>query len=49
MSRNPTYDELKQRVEELEKEAGKLKRSEKALLESEKKYRILIQKIKNVV
>ena len=49
MSRDPTYDELKQRVEELEKEAGKLKRSEKALLESEKKYRFLIQKIPSVV
>jgi len=49
MSRNPTYDELKQRVDELEKEAGKRKRFEKALLESEKKYRFLIQKIPSVV
>jgi PAS domain S-box-containing protein len=49
MSRDPTYDELKQRVDELEKEAGKLKQSEKALFESEKKYRFLIQKIPSVV
>jgi PAS domain S-box-containing protein len=49
MSRNPSYDELKQRVDELEKEAGKLKRSEKALFESEKKYRFLIQNIPSIV
>jgi len=49
MSRDPTYDELKQRVDELEKEATKRKRFEKALLESEKKYRFLIQKIPSVV
>ena len=49
MSRDPTYDELKQRVDELEKEAAKRKRFEKALLESEKKYRFLIQKIPSVV
>lgn len=49
MSRNPTYVELKQRVDELEKEAGKLKRSEKALFESEKKYRFLIQNIPSIV
>jgi PAS domain S-box-containing protein len=49
MSRNPTYDELKQRVDELEKEAGKLKRSEKSLLESEKQYRFLIQNIPSIV
>jgi PAS domain S-box-containing protein len=49
MSRDPTYDELKQRVDELEKEAAKRKRFEKALLESEKKHRFLIKNLPSIV
>ncbi len=49
MSRSPTYDELKQRVDELEKEAVKRKRFEKALLESEGKYRFLVKNIPSIV
>ena len=49
MSRDPTYDELKQRIEELEKEASKRKRFEKTLLESEKKHRFLIKNLPSIV
>ncbi len=49
MSRNPTYDELKQRVDELEKEAATRKRIEKALLESEEKHRFLIKNLPSIV
>ncbi|MEE8553541.1 MAG: PAS domain S-box protein [Desulfobacterales bacterium] len=49
MSRNPTYDELKQRIDELEKEAPKRKRFEKALLESEEKHRFLIKNLPSIV
>ena len=49
MSRNPTYDELKQRVDELEKDDTKRKRFEKALLESEKKHRFLIKNLPSIV
>ncbi|MES0447101.1 MAG: PAS domain-containing protein [Desulfobacterales bacterium] len=49
MSRNPTYDELKQRVDELEKDAAMRKRFEKALLESEEKHRFLIKNLPSIV
>jgi PAS domain S-box-containing protein len=49
MSRNPTYDELKQRVDELEKDDTKRKRFEKALLESEEKQRFLIKNLPSIV
>jgi PAS domain S-box-containing protein len=49
MSRNPTYDELKQRVDELEKDDTKRKRFEKALLESEEKHRFLIKNLPSIV
>jgi len=39
MTRKPTYEELKQRVKELEKEAVKRKGAEEALRESEERYR----------
>jgi PAS domain S-box-containing protein len=38
MSKKPTYEELKQRIQELDKAESKRKRDEKALLESEEKY-----------
>jgi PAS domain S-box-containing protein len=39
----PTYEELEQRVKELEEEAARHKQIEEALQESEKKYRSLFQ------
>ncbi len=43
MARNQTYDELKQRVKVLEKEAGNRKRAEEALQESEERYRSILE------
>jgi PAS domain S-box-containing protein len=43
MSRKPTYEELEQRVRELEKENTNLKKSELLLRESEERYRTIIQ------
>ncbi|MFH1934390.1 MAG: PAS domain S-box protein [Pseudomonadota bacterium] len=43
MARNQTYDELKQRVKVLEKEAGNRKRAEEALRESEERYRSILE------
>jgi PAS domain S-box-containing protein len=48
MARNQIYEELKQRVKELEKEAANHKRAEEALRESEKKYRDLVERVTNV-
>jgi PAS domain S-box-containing protein len=49
MTRKPTYEELEQRVKELEKEAYKRKQAEVALLESEKRFSTLIQRIQAAV
>ena len=43
MARKPTYDELEQRVKELEKEALEHKRVEEVLRESEEKYSKLVE------
>jgi len=43
MARKPTYEELEQRVKELEKETAERKRAEEALRESEKKYSTLVE------
>jgi PAS domain S-box-containing protein len=43
MSEKPTYEELEQRVQELEQAESKRKRAEKALLESEERYRSLVE------
>ena len=43
MAGKPTYEELKQRVKELEKEALEHKRMEEVLRESEKKYSKLVE------
>jgi PAS domain-containing protein len=45
MVRKPTYEELEQRVKELEKEAINAKKAEEALRESEERYRSLIENI----
>ncbi len=49
MSEKPTYEELEQRVKELEKESAKLKRAERALQESEEKYRLLVNNLPGIV
>ena len=45
MSQKPTYEELEQRIKELEKEAVDRKKIEEALKESEKRYRSLVENI----
>ncbi len=40
MGKRPTYEELRQRIKEFEKQAGKRNQAEEALLESEEKYRL---------
>ena len=49
MAKKPTYEELEQRVKELEKEAAKLKQAERALQESEGKYRLLVNNLPGIV
>ena len=43
MATNPTYEELEQRVKELENEAFDRKRMEEALRESEEKHRLFFE------
>jgi two-component system CheB/CheR fusion protein len=43
MGRKPTYEELEQRVKELEKETAERKLAQEALRESEKKYSTLVE------
>ena len=45
MTRKLTYEELEQRVKELEKEAFLRKQIEEALGASEKKYRLMVEKM----
>ncbi len=47
MPKRPSYEELKQRVKELEKETVKRKRAEEALRESEEKYRTILESIED--
>ena len=49
MARKPTYEELEQRVNELEKQATEHKQAEEALKESEAKYRELVQNANSIV
>ena len=43
MARKPTYEELEQRVNALEKEFVERKQAEESLLESEERYRSLLE------
>jgi hypothetical protein len=49
MVKKPIYKELEQRVKELGKEAAKLKQVERALQESEEKFRLLVNNLPSVV
>lgn len=43
MGKKPTYEDLEQRVKELEEKVVKGKRSEEALRESDEKYRTVLE------
>ena len=49
MAQKPTYEELKKRIKELEQVKSDHKRSKEALRESEDKYRVLIESMKDVI
>ena len=49
MAKNPTYEELQQKVAELEKESIKLKHTEEALRKSEKKYRLMTESTSDLI
>ena len=49
MAQKPTYEELGKRIKELEQVESDNKRSEEALRESEDKYRVLIESMKDVI
>ena len=49
MAKKPTYEELEQRVKELEKEAAKRKQAEKAVRESEEKFKAITGSAKDAI
>jgi len=49
MTRKPTYEELEQKILELEKEASEFKRAEEALRESEVRYRNLFDIVNDFI
>ena len=48
MDREPTYEELEQKIKGLESEIDKRKQMEEALRESEKRFRIIIEEVPSV-
>ena len=48
MNDKPSYEKLEQRIKELEEETDRHKQADEALLESEEKYRLLIENIPSV-
>ena len=49
MARKPTYEELEQRIQDLNKEAAELKQAEEALRESEARYRKLFDTVSDFI
>ena len=49
MPRKPAYEELKQRIQELEKEVSEFKRTDEALRESEERYRNLFDSVSDFI
>ena len=49
MGTKPTYEDLEQRVKELERESFKLKQVEMALRHSEEKYRELVESANSII
>jgi len=49
MARKPTYEELQQRVKELEKEVSKRKRAQEGLRESEERLKTVVNNVNDVI
>ena len=49
MAKRPTYEELEQRVKELEKEAAEHKRAKEALRNSEQRYKDIVEKVNDII
>ncbi len=49
MAKKPTYEELKERVKELEKEVSKRKRAQEGLRESEERLKTVVNNVNDVI
>jgi two-component system, cell cycle sensor histidine kinase and response regulator CckA len=49
MARRPTYEELEQRIKELEREAVRHKEADEALRQSEERYRLVAENVSDVL